>query len=123
MEVIFVKPDYFSETPRACMDGWANSYIHVDPSGKVLPCHAAAAIKTLAFDDVRERGLAEIWESSPALARFRGDAWMPEPCRSCDRKHADHGGCRCQAYLLTGDAAATDPACALSPARSLVRRR
>ncbi len=113
----------FSKTPRACMDGWARSYIHVTPAGKVLPCHAAEVIASLAFDGARDRSLAEIWESSPALAKFRGEAWMAEPCRSCDRRGIDHGGCRCQAFLLAGDAAATDPACALSPVHSLVRHR
>jgi pyrroloquinoline quinone biosynthesis protein E len=40
---------------------------------------------------------------------------MPEPCRSCERKDIDFGGCRCQAFAMTGDARSTDPACSLSP--------
>jgi pyrroloquinoline quinone biosynthesis protein E len=123
MEVIFVKPDYFTGTPRACMDGWANTYIHVTPAGRVLPCHAAEAITTLDFDRVTDRSLAEIWETSPALARFRGHDWMTDPCRSCDRRELDHGGCRCQAFLLAGDAAAADPACSRAPRHDLVQLR
>lgn len=115
LEVIFVKPDLHGTTPRACMDGWARRYIHVTPAGRVLPCHAAEVIRDLAFDSLRDRPLAEIWEHSPALARFRGHAWMAEPCRSCERRDVDFGGCRCRAYLLAGDAAATDPACARAP--------
>jgi PqqA peptide cyclase len=120
MEIVFVKPDYFGTTPRACMDGWARTYIHVTPAGMVLPCHAAEAIPGLVFDNVRDGSLADIWASSPALARFRGDTWMKDPCRSCDRRAIDFGGCRCQAYLLTGDATAADPACALSPAHGVI---
>ena len=125
MEVVFVKPDYFSETPRACMDGWANRYIHITPSGRVLPCHAAEVIPHLQFDNVRDRTLSEIWQGSPALAAFRGEDWMQEPCRTCDRRGIDFGGCRCQAFLLAGDAAATDPACVRSPLHPsvLVRQR
>jgi len=120
MEIIFVKPDYFGSTPRACMDGWARNYIHVTPAGRVLPCHAAEAIPELVFDSVRDRGLAEIWASSPALQRFRGESWMKEPCRSCERRSIDFGGCRCQAYLLAGDPTVADPACALSPAHGQI---
>jgi pyrroloquinoline quinone biosynthesis protein E len=121
MEVLYVKPDYFETYPRACMDGWARRFVVVDPGGAVLPCHSASAIRSLRFESVRDRPLRAIWEDSPALVAFRGDAWMPEPCRSCARKAVDFGGCRCQAFQLTGDAAATDPACALSPAHDLVR--
>lgn len=120
MEVIFVKPDYFGSTPRACMDGWARNYIHVTPAGRVLPCASAEVIPDLAFESVRDRPLAEIWATSPALERFRGEAWMKEPCRSCDRRGVDFGGCRCQAYLLAGDATAADPACALSPSHGVI---
>lgn len=120
MEIIFVKPDYFSKSPRACMDGWARRYVHVTPEGRVLPCHAAEVIPGLRFESVRERGLGEIWESSEALERFRGEAWMKDPCRSCEKRSEDFGGCRCQAYLLAGDAAAADPACTMSPHHGLV---
>ena len=120
MEVIFVKPDYYSYSPRACMDGWARRYLVVAPDGRVLPCHAATSIRGLAFESVRDRPLAAIWSSSPALERFRGEAWMQEPCRTCPQRAVDFGGCRCQAFALTGDASATDPACALSPHRPLL---
>ncbi len=111
----YVVPDYYAQWPKSCMGGWARQFLNVTPSGKVLPCHAAETIPELAFERVTERGLAEIWRESPAFNRFRGTGWMPEPCRSCDRREIDWGGCRCQALALTGDAANTDPACGLSP--------
>ncbi len=111
----YVVPDYYARRPKPCMGGWARQFLTVTPVGKVLPCHAAESIPGLRFDSVRERPLAEIWEGSEAFNRFRGTGWMPEPCRSCDRREIDWGGCRCQAFALTGDAGATDPACALSP--------
>lgn len=117
MDVLFVKPDYFGTTPKACMDGWARRFLQIVPDGRVVPCHAATSITSLTFDDVRGRPLREIWESSPALLAYRGEEWMQEPCRSCDRRTIDFGGCRCQAFALTGDAAATDPACVFSPKR------
>ncbi|XXV00332.1 pyrroloquinoline quinone biosynthesis protein PqqE [Sorangium sp. So ce1153] len=120
MEMVFVTPDYHADWPRACMDGWARRYLHVAPGGLVLPCHAAHTIPGLGFESVRERPLAWIWRESPGMRRFRGDAWMPQPCQGCDRRAVDFGGCRCQAYHLTGDAAATDPACSLSPAHGIV---
>jgi pyrroloquinoline quinone biosynthesis protein E len=120
MEVLFVLPDYYADRPRACMDGWARRFIDVAPDGTVLPCHAAASLPGLAFESARDGGLAAIWESSPAMQAFRGDAWMPEPCRSCPSKAIDFGGCRCQAFALAGDASAADPACALSPHHQLV---
>jgi pyrroloquinoline quinone biosynthesis protein E len=120
MEIVFVLPDYVAGRPRACMDGWAQRYMVVDPQGFVLPCHAARSIPALRFERVGPRTLAEIWTDSPALVRFRGDDWMPEPCRSCDQKHVDFGGCRCQAFALTGDATRTDPACALAPDHAIV---
>jgi pyrroloquinoline quinone biosynthesis protein E len=52
---------------------------------------------------------------------FRDERWMPEPCRSCPERARDFGGCRCQAFLLLGDAAATDPACELAPRHAVVR--
>ena len=121
IDVLFVKPDYFGTTPKACMDGWARRFVHMVPDGRVLPCHAATSIPGLAFDNVKDKSLAEIWSTSKALAAFRGEEWMREPCRSCDRRAVDFGGCRCQAFALTGDAAATDPACHLSPANGIIR--
>jgi pyrroloquinoline quinone biosynthesis protein E len=120
MDVLFVKPDYFGTTPKACMDGWARRFIHMVPDGRVLPCHAATSITSLQFDTVKDRSLGEIWASSKALRAYRGEAWMSEPCRSCNRRTIDFGGCRCQAFALTGDAAATDPVCELSPRHALV---
>ena len=110
-----VVPDYYARRPKACMGGWARRSLNVTPSGRVLPCHAAETIPGLEFWSVRDQPLAEIWRSSPAFQAFRGTGWMPEPCRSCDQREIDFGGCRCQALAITGDAAATDPACELSP--------
>lgn len=120
MEVLFVLPDYYSEFPKSCMDGWGQKFILVSPDGLVLPCHVAHTLPGLAFENVRARSLAEIWRDSPGFNAFRGEAWMPEPCRSCDRRSVDFGGCRCQAYHLTGNMAATDPVCRLSPDHALV---
>jgi PqqA peptide cyclase len=120
MEVLFVTPDYYSEFPKSCMDGWGRRFVVVSPDGLVLPCHAAHTLPGLQFESVRERPLAAIWSGSPGLNAFRGEAWMPEPCRSCDKRTVDFGGCRCQAYHLTGDAAATDPACTLAPSHALI---
>jgi pyrroloquinoline quinone biosynthesis protein E len=110
----FVVPDYYARRPKSCMGGWGRRFLNISPSGHVLPCHAAESITTLSFDNVRQHSLGEIWRNSEAFQAFRGTDWMPEPCRSCDRKEVDWGGCRCQAFALTGDAARTDPACALS---------
>ena len=115
LAIDFVVPDYYARRPKACMGGWARRFFNITPSGKVLPCHAAETITGLHFDTVQERSLQEIWESSEAFQRFRGTDWMPEPCRSCERRELDWGGCRCQAFAITGDAAQTDPACELSP--------
>lgn len=120
LEIVWVLPDYYEQFPKPCMGGWGRSYLTVTPAGEVWPCHAAGSITTLQFDNVRARSLEWIWNESDAFTRFRGDRWMPEPCRSCARKTADFGGCRCQAFLLAGDAGATDPVCSLSPQRSLV---
>ncbi|MEO8925539.1 MAG: pyrroloquinoline quinone biosynthesis protein PqqE, partial [Caulobacteraceae bacterium] len=109
----YVPPDYFARRPKACMGGWGSRFLNITPSGNVLPCHAAETIAGLTFDNVRERSLGDIWRNSDAFNRFRGTAWMPDPCRSCARREIDWGGCRCQAFALTGDAANTDPACAL----------
>ena len=111
----YVVPDYYAQRPKACMGGWARRFLNVTPSGRVLPCHAAETLPDLHFPSVSEASLSEIWYGAPAFARFRGTGWMPEPCRSCDRREIDWGGCRCQAFAMTGDAGRTDPACALSP--------
>ena len=115
-----VTPDYFGSFPKACVGGWGRQMILIDPTGQALPCHAAAVIPDLQFDDVRQHDLEWIWKFSPAFARFRGDDWMPETCLSCPRKEVDFGGCRCQAFLLTGDADAIDPVCSYSPDHALV---
>ena len=120
IEVLFVLPDYYSDRPKACMSGWGKRYLLVSPDGMALPCHLAHTLPGLAFDNVQERSLDEIWHHSAAFAAFRGEAWMPEPCKSCDRREIDFGGCRCQAFHLTGDAAATDPACGLSAKHSMI---
>lgn len=110
-----VVPDYYAKYPKPCMNGWGRQSLNVTPSGKVLPCHAAETIPNLEFWNVREHSLGEIWQDSPAFNAFRGTDWMPELCRSCERKEIDWGGCRCQAMAIAGDAAATDPACHKSP--------
>jgi len=120
MEVLFVLPDYHTDFPRPCMGGWARSIVLVAPDGLALPCHQARTLPGLAFENVREGALGEIWRDSEGFQAFRGEAWMSEPCRGCERRHHDFGGCRCQAFHLTGDAAATDPACRLSPRHELV---
>ena len=120
LELVLVLPDYLRGRPRACMGGWGARTIVIDPAGAALPCHAARAITDLSFPDVRAQPLAWIWNDSPAFQRFRGEAWMPEPCRSCPERTRDFGGCRCQAFALTGDAARTDPACERSPDHALV---
>ncbi len=110
-----VVPDYYAKFPKPCMGGWGRGIINVTPSGRVLPCHAAESIKGLEFDSVRDKPLGEIWLSGQAFQKYRGTSWMKEPCRTCPRREVDYGGCRCQAFALTGDAANTDPACSLSP--------
>jgi len=110
-----VVPDYYARRPKACMGGWARRSLNVTPSGRVLPCHAAETIPGLQFWSVRNRSLDVIWRESPAFQAFRGMDWMPEPCRSCELREIDFGGCRCQALAVAGDATATDPACELSP--------
>ncbi len=111
----FVIHDHYATRPKTCTGGWGRSIIAVTPSGKALPCHAAQTLPGLAFDNVRARDLGDIWRNGSAFNAFRGTDWMKEPCRSCDRREIDLGGCRCQAMAVTGDPAATDPACHLSP--------
>jgi pyrroloquinoline quinone biosynthesis protein E len=120
MQILYVLPDYYEMYPKACYAGWGRVYILVTPDGKALPCHGATQIRNLQFVNVRDQSLASIWRESPIFNAFRGDSWMQEPCRSCPRKSTDFGGCRCQAFALTGDATATDPVCTLSPNRGLI---
>lgn len=120
MQIVFVLPDYFETYPKACYAGWGQVYLVVSPDGRVLPCHGATQITTLTFPNAREQSLEWIWHESPAFNAFRGDAWMKEPCRSCPRKTVDFGGCRCQAFALTGDAASTDPVCTLAPTHHVI---
>jgi PqqA peptide cyclase len=120
LAIDYVVPDYHAHRPKACMGGWGRRFLNVTPSGKVLPCHAAETLPGIEFPNVADADLAAIWQHSPAFERFRGTAWMREPCRSCERRDIDWGGCRCQAFALLGDAAATDPVCALSPDHALV---
>jgi pyrroloquinoline quinone biosynthesis protein E len=120
MELVFVLPDWHADRPRACMDGWGRRFAVVAPDGAVLPCHAARSLP-LAFASVRGGArLGDLWRDGEGMRAFRGEAWMPEPCRSCDRREVDFGGCRCQAFALTGDARATDPACSLAPRHAVV---
>jgi PqqA peptide cyclase len=120
LRIDFVFPDYYAKYPKPCMNGWGHQQMLIDPAGRVLPCHAAAVIPGLDLPSAREHVLQWIWEDSPAFNRFRDESWMPEPCRSCDRRTRDFGGCRCQAFLLAGDAAATDPVCTLAPRHAVV---
>jgi pyrroloquinoline quinone biosynthesis protein E len=115
-----VVPDYYAKYPKACMGGWGRRLMLINPAGTVLPCHAAEVIPGMAFENVREKTLEWIWRESTSFCRFRGEDWMPEPCRSCDRRTEDFGGCRCQAFLLAADATVTDPACSLAPAHGIV---
>ncbi|MBW4934502.1 pyrroloquinoline quinone biosynthesis protein PqqE [Marinobacter sp. F4206] len=114
MKLIFVTPDYYEERPKACMNGWGSLFLTVAPDGTALPCHSARLLP-IEFPNVRDTALRSIWYDSPGFNHYRGDSWMPEPCRSCDEKGKDFGGCRCQAYLLTGNADNADPVCSKSP--------
>jgi pyrroloquinoline quinone biosynthesis protein E len=120
MKVYFVVPDYHATRPKRCVNGWGTTFLNIAPDGVALPCHEARMLPGLEFPSVREHALRWIWEQSPAFNRYRGDGWMKEPCRSCPEKSKDLGGCRCQAYLLTGDASNTDPVCDLSPEHARV---
>lgn len=121
MEIFYVLPDYFGDRPKPCLHGWGRRFLAVNPVGAVLPCPTAGVIPSLRFESVRERPLRWIWENSDGFNRFRGTEWMPEPCQSCDLREIDFGGCRCQAALLTGDAAQADPVCSLSPHHALIQ--
>ena len=121
MEIFYVLPDYYESRPKPCLNGWGQRYLTVNPIGDVLPCPtASSAIPDLRFENVRARDLDWIWRESESFTRFRGTEWMPEPCRSCPQREIDFGGCRCQAALLTGNAANTDPVCEFSPNRAIV---
>jgi PqqA peptide cyclase len=115
-----VVPDYYAKYPKPCMGGWGRKLMLITPNGDALPCHAAKVIPGLEFANVNKSSLREIWESSPAFQKFRGEDWMQAPCKTCDRRTLDFGGCRCQALLLANDPAATDPVCSLSPNRPKV---
>lgn len=120
MTIYFVVPDYFHDRPKACMNGWGAIHLTIAPDGLALPCQEARILPGIEFPSVRDNDLQWIWHESPAFQKFRGDAWMKEPCRSCAEKDHDYGGCRCQAFLLTGDAANTDPVCSKSPQHGVV---
>jgi pyrroloquinoline quinone biosynthesis protein E len=120
LAIDYVVPDYHGVRPKSCMNGWGRQFLNVTPSGKAVPCHAAESLPGLDFPSIRDGTLADIWYRSEAFNRYRGTDWMAEPCRSCDRREIDWGGCRCQAFLLAGDASRADPVCALSPDHGVV---
>jgi pyrroloquinoline quinone biosynthesis protein E len=120
IKVEYVVPDYYAKYPKPCMGGWGRKLMLITPSGDALPCHAAQVIPGLTFENVKNHSLRKIWEVSDAFQKFRGESWMQEPCKTCDRRTQDFGGCRCQAFLLAGEAVATDPVCSLAPQRSKV---
>jgi PqqA peptide cyclase len=118
----YVAPDYLALRPKACMGGWGRRFRTITPAGRALPRHVAESLPGIEFPSVREQPLAQIWRDAAAFVRFRGTGWMPEPCQSCDRREIDWGGCRCQAFALTGDASRTDPACEKSSGHALMLR-
>jgi pyrroloquinoline quinone biosynthesis protein E len=120
MRIFFVVPDYFERRPKPCMNGLGSIFLTITPDGTALPCHAARMLPGIEFPNVRTSSVESVWYESEGFNHFRGDSWMKEPCRSCPEKHKDFGGCRCQAYMLTGDAANADPVCDLSPHHHLV---
>ncbi|MEY2699354.1 MAG: pyrroloquinoline quinone biosynthesis protein PqqE [Pseudomonadota bacterium] len=120
MKIYYVVPDYYEDRPKACMNGWGTTFLTIAPDGTALPCHAARELPGLDCPNVATSSIRDIWYESPAFQFFRGDAWMPEPCRSCDEKNRDFGGCRCQAWKLTGDARNTDPVCSKSPHHQVI---
>jgi pyrroloquinoline quinone biosynthesis protein E len=122
MKIYFVVPDYFEGKPKPCMNGWGRIFLSVAPDGTALPCHAAADLPGLELPNVRNHSLEWIWQESPDFNQFRGESWMKQPCSACDERASCFGGCRCQAYLLTGDAAAADPACSKSPSHEVILR-
>jgi pyrroloquinoline quinone biosynthesis protein E len=120
MTIYYVIPDYYADRPKACMNGWGAIHLTIAPDGSALPCQEARVITDLEFHNVRDHPLEWIWHDSPTFKKFRGDDWMKEPCKTCDERHKDFGGCRCQAFLLTGDAANADPVCSKSPQHGLI---
>jgi pyrroloquinoline quinone biosynthesis protein E len=120
MKLFFVVPDYYAERPKACMNGWGSVFLNIAPDGLALPCHEAKMLPGLEFPNVRDHDMQWIWNESSAFNAYRGDSWMQEPCRSCDEKGKDFGGCRCQALMLTGDATNADPVCSKSPHHKLI---
>jgi len=120
MQVLYVLPDYHESYPKPCYGGWGRHYLVITPDGRVLPCHGATHITTMRFENVRDWPLASIWNTSDAFQAFRGEAWMKPVCAECPRKAVDFGGCRCQAFALTGDAANPDPVCTKTPLRRLI---
>ncbi|MBM4200051.1 MAG: pyrroloquinoline quinone biosynthesis protein PqqE [Gammaproteobacteria bacterium] len=122
MKIYYVIPDYYENRPKACMNGWGTTFLTIAPDGLALPCHAARELPGLNCPNVRDMSIQDIWLHSEAFNRFRGEDWMREPCRSCPERSRDFGGCRCQAFMLTGDMQATDPVCGLSPERGVIDR-
>ena len=122
MRILFVTPDYSSKKPKKCMNGWGEVFLAITPDGLALPCHTARMLPGLEFPDVRDHDLGWIWHDSPLFNRYRGTAWLPDTCQRCEDKDKDHGGCRCQAFMLTGDPGATDPVCPKSPDHALIER-
>lgn len=122
MEILYILPDYYEQYPKACLYGWGRVFMTITSDGTVLPCQAAREINGLKFENIRNRSLEKIWFESKTFRMFRGTDWMPEPCHSCPQKMKDFGGCRCQAFLLTGDATVTDPVCSLSPHHSIIEQ-
>lgn len=122
MRVLYVVPDYFNDRPKKCMNGWGEVFMIVTANGDVLPCHSARSLPNMQFPNVKDAGLEWAWTESPAFNKYRGTSWMKEPCRSCDEKEKDLGGCRCQSFLLAGDAEAADPVCSKSPHHHLIEK-
>ena len=122
MKIFFVVPDYYAERPKKCMNGWGEVFMIVTANGDVLPCHSARVLPNMEFPNVKDSKIKGAWYDSPAFNKFRGDSWMKEPCKSCPEKEKDLGGCRCQAFLLTGDAESADPVCSLSPNRDVIEQ-
>jgi len=117
---IFVTPDYYEDRPKACMNGWGTTFLTIAPDGSALPCHSAKMLP-LKFPNVKDKSIKDIWTKDFSFNHFRGDSWMPQPCQSCDEKEKDFGGCRCQAFMMTGDMYKTDPVCAKSPDHHLIQ--
>jgi len=122
MKIFYVVPDYFNDRPKKCMNGWGEVFMIVTANGDVLPCHSARSLPNMQFPNVKDSDLGWSWKDSPAFNKYRGDSWMKEPCRSCSEKEKDLGGCRCQSFLLTGDAEAADPVCTKSPHHHLIEK-